>query len=257
MNARARLLGSSLGRKYLMAGSGVVLVLFVIGHLVGNLQFFLPPHAINRYGHFLQSNLEILWPVRLILLALVTLHLGMAFHLWKENRAARPVAYASPVTAYGSSLASRTMLMSGLIIASFIVFHLLHFTVRLESVNGTPIPFLELKEPGTGYHDVFAMMVAGFQVWPVSLFYVVAIGLLCFHLSHGIGAMFQSLGFRNPACATLIARAAKVVAVCVFVGYLSIPTSVLLGRGRDYLESVKAHRATPAAPTTAGKEAGK
>ena len=255
MSSLARLVGSSLGRKYLMAGSGVVLVLFVIGHLVGNLQFFLPPHAINRYGHFLQSNLELLWPVRLVLMGLVTLHIGMAFLLWKENRAARPVAYASPVTAYGSTLASRTMLVSGLIIASFILFHLLHFTVRLESVNGTPIPFHELKEPETGYHDVFAMMVAGFQVWPVSLFYIVAIGLLCFHLSHGIGAMFQSLGFRNPAYAPLIARAAKVIALLVFLGYLSIPASVLLGRGRDYLESVKSRHATPA--TATAKEGGK
>lgn len=255
MNSLVRLVTSSLGRKYLMAGSGVVLVLFVIGHLVGNLQFFLPPHAINRYGHFLQSNLELLWPVRLVLVGLVTLHIAMAFLLWKENRAARPVAYASPVTAYGSTLASRTMLVSGLIIASFILFHLLHFTVRLESVNGTPIPFHELKEPETGYHDVFAMMVAGFQVWPVSLFYMVAIGLLCFHLSHGIGAMFQSLGFRNPAYAPLIARAAKVIALLVFLGYLSIPASVLLGRGRDYLDSVKVRHATPAAAAT--KEGGK
>lgn len=257
MKSLARLFRSSLGRKYLMAGSGVVLVLFVIGHLVGNLQFFLPPHAINRYGHFLQSNLELLWPVRVALLGLVALHLGMAVLLWHENRAARPVAYASPVSAYGSSLASRTMLMSGLIIASFIIFHLLHFTVRIESINGTPIPFRELREPGTGHYDVFAMMVAGFQVWPVSLFYIIAVGLLSFHLSHGIAAMLQSLGFRNPAYAPLIARAAKVIAVFVFVGYLSIPTSVLLGRGRDYFETVKAHHAAASATANPGKEAGK
>lgn len=254
MSSLARLVTSSLGRKYLMAGSGVVLLLFVVGHLVGNLQFFLPPHAINRYGHFLQSNLELLWPVRLGLLAMVLVHVITAVLLWHENRAARPAAYASPVTAYGSTLASRTMLLSGLIIASFIVFHLLHFTVRVESVNGTPIPFHQLKEPETGYHDVFAMMVAGFQVWPVSLFYVVAVGLLCFHLSHGVGAMFQSLGFRNPAYASFIARASRVVAVVLFLGYLSIPTAVLLGRGHDYLELVKARPAQAQAGRDGGKE---
>jgi succinate dehydrogenase / fumarate reductase cytochrome b subunit len=215
----------------------------VIGHLIGNLQVFLPPHAINRYGHFLQSNLEFLWPVRLILLGLVGLHLGTAIHLWIENRASRPVAYARSVTAFGSTLASRTMLFSGLIVATFIVFHLLHFTVRLETINGTPISFHQLKEPETGHNDVFAMMVAGFQVWPVSLAYAVGVGLLCWHLSHGIAAMFQSLGWRHPAYALAIRRGARGIALFLLVGYLSIPASVLLGRGRDYLETVKAHSA--------------
>lgn len=251
MSPLARLFGSTLGRKYLMAGSGVALVGFVMGHMVGNLQFFLPPHAINRYGHFLQSNVELLWPTRLVLLSLTVLHVATAFLLWKENRAARPVRYASPVTAYGSTVASRTMLISGLVVASFIVFHLLHFTVRLDTVNGT-ISFHDLREPGTGHPDIFAMMVAGFQVWPVSLFYIVGVSLLCFHLSHGIGAMFQSLGLRNPAYATLIARAARIIAVVLLVGYLSIPVSVLLGRGRAYLETVKNQPAL-----TVGKEATK
>jgi succinate dehydrogenase / fumarate reductase, cytochrome b subunit len=241
-----------------MAGSGVVLVLFVLGHLVGNLQFFLPPEAINRYGHFLQSNLEVLWPVRLILLGLVTLHIFTAFQLWAENRAARPVAYASPATAYGSTLASRTMLVSGLVVASFIVFHLLHYTLKVEAVNGSAVPFHQLMEPGTGHPDVYAMMVAGFSVWYVAVFYVIGVGLLCWHLSHGLGAMLQSLGLRNPTYTPLVTKAARVIAVLLFVGYASLPASVLLfGHGRAYLAEVVTHHAKAATAANDGKEAGK
>lgn len=255
MKSLARLFRSTLGRKYLMAGSGGVLVLFVVGHLVGNLQFFLPPHALNRYGHFLQTNLELLWAVRLTLLALVALHFGTAFLLWAENRAARPVAYASPTTTYGAPLSSRTMLVSGLILAAFLVFHLLHFTVRLESINGTPIEFHQLREPGTGHHDVFAMMVAGFQVWPVALFYGVGVTLLCLHLSHGVAALFQSLGWRNPTYTPLIRKAAHGLAGFLLLGYLSLPTAVLLGRGNEYLNQVVEHNARLLAGQTHGEEA--
>src|SRR5438093_11418441 len=126
-----RMCGSSLGKKYLMAVSGCVLFLFVVGHLLGNLQIFLGPDVINRYGHFLQSNPELIWPARLVLLAMVGLHVWSAVKLSAENKAARPVAYAQyePV---GSSYASRTMLMSGLIILAFVIYHLLHFTVQVQ-----------------------------------------------------------------------------------------------------------------------------
>lgn len=257
MNVLVRLIHSSLGQKYLMAVSGLVLVGFVCGHMVGNLQVFLPPPVLNRYAHFLQSNLELLWLVRLVLLTLLGIHVWTAFRLWAANRAARPVAYAGPVTAYGSTAASRTMLASGLIIAAFVVYHLLHYTVKVESLNGTAIAFHQLREPGTGYPDVYAMMVAGFRVWPVSLFYIVGVTLLCFHLSHGLAAMFQSLGLRNPVYAPLIGKLAKTVAIVLLVGYLSIPAAVLLGWGRDYLNRVIEHSAPAASAQTAGKEAAK
>jgi succinate dehydrogenase / fumarate reductase cytochrome b subunit len=257
MKALVRLFRSSLGQKYLMAISGLALVGFVCGHLVGNLQFFLPPEAINRYGHFLQSNLELLWPVRLTMLALVGLHLFSAVRLSAANRAARPDGYSGPVTAYGSSFASRTMLVSGLIIASFIVFHLLHYTVKVEGLNGTAIEFHRLKEANTGYHDIYAMMVAGFSVWYVSLFYIVGVTLLCLHLSHGVGAMLQSLGLRNPVYAPLVARGAKVLAAGLLLGYLSMPVAVLLGHGKDYLAKVVATNTQGMAAQTHGGEAAK
>src|SRR5215472_13423176 len=111
MNIITHIFKSSLGKKYLMAVTGFVLFLFVVGHLAGNLQIFLGPEAINRYGHFLQSNVELLWPVRIGLLVIVGLHIWSAAKLSLENRAARPVAYATyqPI---GSTYASRTMLMS-------------------------------------------------------------------------------------------------------------------------------------------------
>src|SRR5690348_13330778 len=114
---------SSLGKKYIMAVSGFIMVLFVLGHLAGNLQFFLGAEAINRYGHFLQSNVELLWPVRIFLLCMIGLHIWSAIKVSAENKAARPVGYAdwNPTTA---SYASRTMLMSGLIILAFIIYHL-------------------------------------------------------------------------------------------------------------------------------------
>jgi len=247
---------SSLGKKFLMAVTGAGLFCFVVGHLIGNLQVFLPPEAINRYAHFLQTTPELLWTARLGLLALVGLHVLSAVWLWHENRAARPVGYALDPAVRSSSYASRTMLMSGLIIATFVVYHLLHFTVRVEGVNGTPVIFGDLREPVTGHADVYAMIVAGFSVWYVSLFYLAAVGLLCLHLSHGVNAIFQSLGLMHRAYRVGIDKAAKAVAVLLFVGYASIPVAVwVFGHGQDYLREV--HLGGSPAVVSAMSEEGK
>lgn len=239
MNSIKLLLNSSLGQKFVMAVTGAGLLCFLIGHMIGNLQVFLPPEAINRYAHFLQSTPELLWVARLGLLTLITLHIWSAVRLSLTNRASRPVTYAIDPAQKSSSYASRTMLMSGLIIACFIVYHLLHYTVRVESVNGSSLPFQALKDPVTGHNDVYAMMIAGFGVWYVSLFYIVAVGLLCFHLSHGIKALFQSLGLVNRSYRAVIDRAAPILAALLFVGYASIPAAVLfLGHGQEHLRQV-------------------
>jgi len=256
MNRIKLIFHSSLGKKFVMAVSGAGLFCFVLGHMIGNLQVFLPPEALNDYAHFLQSTPELLWTARLGLLALVGLHVMSAVWLWHENRAARPVTYALDPAARSSSYASRTMLMSGLIIALFVIYHLLHFTVRIEGINGTPVVFGDLRVPETGHPDVYAMVVAGFRVWYVSLFYLVAVGLLCLHLSHGVSALFQSLGLMNRAYRALIDQAAKAVAVLLFVGYASIPTAVwLFGHGEDYLREV--HLDGPPAVVTVISEEGK
>jgi succinate dehydrogenase cytochrome b subunit len=225
---------SSLGKKYLMAVTGFLLFLFVVGHLVGNLQVFLGPEAINRYGHFLQSNYELVWPARIALLLIIGVHIWSAAKLSLENRAARPVAYASyqPV---GSTYASRTMLMSGLIALAFIIYHLLHFTVQAQYLNLTGQNFTTFIDPEKR-HDIFKMMVVGFNSPWVSAFYVVGVGLLCLHLSHGLSSMFQSLGWKNDTYRPWLDKAARVLSCLIFLGYSSIPLAILLGYGKEALK---------------------
>ena len=213
-----------------MAVTGFVLFLFVIGHLAGNLQIFLGPEAINRYGHFLQSNPELIWPARLILLLVVGLHLWSAVELSRENKTARPVDYGvyRPV---GSTYASRTMLMSGLIIGAFIIYHLLHFTVQVQYLNLTGQDFGSFVD-AENRHDVFKMMIVGFNNGWVSGFYLVGMALLCLHLSHGASSMFQSVGWKNQAYGPFLDRLAHAAAILIFLGYASIPIAILLGYGK-------------------------
>jgi len=213
-----------------MAGSGAVMFLFVIGHLAGNLQIFIGPEAINRYGHLLQTNVEILWPVRLALLATMVVHIWSATVLTLENRAARPQPYVQWEPA-AATYASRTMMWSGVIVALFIIYHLLHYTVMVQAVNLTGRDFDAKPEffDSLGRHDVYKMMVVGFQQPVVSGFYLVGVFLLCLHLSHGISAMFQSLGWKKRPYGPSLDRGAKWAAVLIFLGYSSIPVSILLG----------------------------
>ena len=228
----ANLYRSSVGKKFVMAATGLLLFGFVVAHLIGNLQVFLGPEAINRYGHFLQSNVEILWPARIGLLVIVLLHIWSAVKLSAENKAARPQPYAKHEIV-AASYASRTMLMSGLIILAFIIYHLLHFTVQTSAINLTGTDFTTLTD-AEGRHDVFGMMVRGFRQPVVSAFYIIAMVLLFLHLGHGLGAMFQSLGWKSPAYAELIARFAQVVSWLVFLGYISIPIAILCGYGGNH-----------------------
>ncbi|HEX4119940.1 MAG TPA: succinate dehydrogenase cytochrome b subunit [Verrucomicrobiae bacterium] len=228
INLLRNLFGSSLGKKYLMAGSGAVLFLFVIGHLAGNLQIFLGEESLNRYGNFLQTNLEVLWPVRIALLVIILIHIWSATKLTLENRAARPEGYQrwEPTAA---SYASRTMMYSGVIVAIFIVYHLLHFTAMVKAVNFTGKDFDARPEfiDAKGRHDIYKMMITGFRVPWVSAFYIVGVGLLCLHLSHGISAMFQSLGWKKRSYGPWLDGAAKWGSLLIFLGYISIPVSIL------------------------------
>ena len=240
MNIIANLFKSSVGKKYVMAVTGSVLFLFVIGHLIGNLQVFLGPEAINRYGHFLQSNPELIWPARLTLLLMVGLHICSAATLSLENRAARPVGYAvyQPV---GSSYASRNMLIGGGVVFAFLIYHLLHYTAQVQYLNLTGQSFATFVEQLRGQvpaerHDIFKMMVVGFSKPLVSGFYVLGLALLCLHLSHGASSMFQSLGWKNEAYRPFLDKAARVVAVLIFLGYSSIPVAILCGYGKEALK---------------------
>jgi len=229
-----RMFGSSLGKKYIMAVSGCVLFLFVVGHLLGNLQIFLGADVINRYGHFLQSNPELIWPARIVLLAMVGLHIWAAVKLTMENRAARPVAYAQ-YEVVAASYASRTMFMSGLIILVFIIYHLLHFTVQVQQINFTGESFIDFHD-AQQRHNIFKMMVVGFSNLWVSGFYLLGMGLLCLHLSHGVSSMFQSIGWKNKAFGPLLDRFARAAAFVIFIGYSSIPVAILFGYGKEALK---------------------
>ena len=240
MNIIRNVFRSSLGKKYVMAVTGFVLFLFVIGHLVGNLQIFIGREAINRYGAFLQSNLELLWPVRVVLLAVVGLHIWSAITVSLENNAARPLDY-EVYQPFGSTYASRTMLVGGLIVLVFIVYHLLHYTAQVQYLNLTGQNFKAFMELLPGHipperHDIYKMMVVGFSNYWVSGFYVLGLALLCLHLSHGASSMFQSLGWRNDAYRPFLDKAAVVVAVLIFIGYTSIPVAILCGYGKEVLK---------------------
>ena len=210
-----------------MALTGVGVVMFAVFHMAGNLQFFLGREAINHYGHVLKSNPEFLWPARCGLIGCITVHLAMAIWLTVENRTKRATGYTVREIV-GATLASRTMIYSGAIIAAFVVYHLLHFTVLVQSVNLTGRDFHTLLDE-QGHHDIYRMMIIGFSNPLVSGFYLLGVGLLCFHLSHGIWAMLQSLGLVNEVYRELIERVSTIGAGLLFLGYASIPVAILTG----------------------------
>jgi succinate dehydrogenase / fumarate reductase, cytochrome b subunit len=221
------LFGSSLGKKYVMAVSGMALFFFVVVHMLGNLQVFLGPEAINAYGYFLQSKPEFVWASRAGLLLMVGLHIWAAVRLSAENRAARPRTYGYEKIV-AASYASRTMFVSGLVILTFIIYHLLHFTVQVEGINFTDTNFLKLED-AKQRHDIYNMIVIGFSNPVVSIFYIVSMALLSLHLSHGVASMFQSLGWKNRKYATVIDRFALAAAAVLIVGYSVIPLAVMTG----------------------------
>jgi succinate dehydrogenase / fumarate reductase, cytochrome b subunit len=214
---------SSIGRKMIVAVTGVILIVFVVGHLLGNLQVFLGPEWINAYSQHLRDLGPILWMIRAFLLVSVLLHIYFTILLAIENRRARPEAYRNR-NYVKASWASRHMVVSGLVVLAFIIFHLLHFTARKFNPQ---FPLLKL-DPLNRY-DVYSMMVYGFQNVYVSAFYIVGLFLLTLHLTHGSSSFFQSLGLNNEQLTPKLAIAGRIFAWLLFVGYTSIPVAVLLG----------------------------
>lgn len=220
MQQAGSLLSSSIGRKWVMAVTGVVLFGFVLGHMLGNLQVYMGPEALNAYGEFLHHFLHGtgIWIARLVLLGAVILHIWAAIALSLENRAARPTGYRR-VHHEASNYASRTMMWGGPIIALFVVYHLLDFTTGQANPS-----FI----PGAVYHNV----IAGFSRPLVSGAYIVAMIVLGFHLYHGVWSMLQSMGLNHPHYNAWRKRAAAAFAVIVVAGNISIPVAVLTGMVR-------------------------
>lgn len=209
---------ASIGKKVIMALSGLVLAGFVLGHMSGNLLVFKGPAAINEYAEWLHAHSGILWVARSVLIVSVIAHIWSGVLLTIENRIARaggPVIEATR----RASLSSRTMPYSGVVILAFIVFHLLHYTFRTIALGG--------QDFGS---NVYGMIVAGFSEPTVALFYIVSMILLCLHLSHGISSVFQTLGLRNERWRGRLDVLATVYGWVIALGFISIPLAVLLGR---------------------------
>lgn len=206
---------SSIGKKVVMAVTGVMLFGFVLGHMAGNLLVYKGPQALNAYADELRRFPALLWGARLGLLAAVALHIWAAASLTLTSWAARPLAY-SRRESLQSSYASRTMRWGGVTLLLFIVYHLLHFT--FGTVHRSFVP-------GDVYHNV----IAGFRVVSVSTFYILAMLALGLHLYHGVWSMLQTLGLSHPRYNPMRQVLAAAFAVVVVLGNVSIPVAVLTG----------------------------
>jgi succinate dehydrogenase / fumarate reductase cytochrome b subunit len=223
VNILAAFYRSSIGKKMIVAITGIILILFVIGHLLGNLQIFIGPDWINGYSQHLRDLGPLLWAIRLFLLAAVSIHIYVTIQLAIENRRARPQPYIDRHYVK-ATFASRHMVMSGLIVLAFIAYHLAHFTFRKTDAR-----FALLKPDPLGHYDVYSMMVYGFQNYLVSGFYVLGLFLLTLHLTHGSSSFFQSLGLNDKKLTPRLALGGRIFAWLLFAGYTSIPVAILLG----------------------------
>jgi len=214
---------SSIGKKALMALSGLILLGFVIMHLLGNLLIFLGPNALNAYAVKLRHFGPWLWVARSLLLAAVVIHSITSIQLARENRAARPVRYRVYRPAV-SGYAARTMMLSGVLVLAYIIYHLLHFTFRVTN------PEISHGVDALGRRDVYSMVVLSFQQPLIFAIYVLGVGLLCLHLSHGIGSTCQSLGINRERTIARANQLGQAIALLLFLGYVSIPLAVLMGR---------------------------
>lgn len=216
---------SVIGKKVVMAVTGAVLILFVLAHMAGNLKIFAGPEEINAYSRFLREvgwpefgYGQLLWIVRSVLLICAVLHITAATQLTLMNRQARPVGYGEKKNVE-TTWGALTMRWGGVLLAVFIVFHLFHFT-------GGMVGF----QPGQFEHlMVYQNVVAGFQVLPIALFYILAMAFLGLHLDHGIWSMLQTLGWVTVQNTHALRMTSRIIAIIIFVGFVSVPVSVLAG----------------------------
>lgn len=242
MNLVGRIFGSSIGRKVLMAITGIILTGFVIGHLVGNLQIFEDPDRINGYSAFLHQVGPLLWVVRIVLIVSVVIHIWAATVLTLENHAARRINYSVKHT-IRATLSSRLMRWTGVVVLAFLLYHLAHFTLGFTQVatfkeslpvytmaNDYRVAGFPVVHAGERVFDVYNMVILGFQKPVVSLFYILAVGLLSYHLVHGADSLFQTLGWRTEKWGGALRKIVIVCCAAYFLGNLAIPGAVLLGK---------------------------
>ncbi|MCB9765857.1 MAG: succinate dehydrogenase cytochrome b subunit [Alphaproteobacteria bacterium] len=222
MNALASLYGSTIGKKAVMAVTGLIIFGFTIGHMAGNLLVFLGPDAINSYAEGLHHNAPLLWGTRITLLFAIPLHAWSAIALVRRSAAARPSRYKHH-KAQAATYASRTMKYGGFILLAFIVYHILHYTLHV------PNPEFAALVDDQGRHDVYTMVVTGFSNPVVVGAYLIAMASLGLHLSHGAWSMLQTLGLNHPKYNALRKTAAVTLAVLLIAGFSSVPIAVITG----------------------------
>lgn len=214
---------SSIGKKTVVAVTGLVFIGFLLAHLGGNMLLFVGEEAFNDYAKKLHNlgHGSVIWIARLVLLSSLVLHVVATICLVRQNRAARP-AYAFDADQCASK-SSKIMIWSGLTVLAFIIFHILHFTVRTDP----ELARIAKESP-------YQMVIVGFQHWGVVIFYAIAMTLLCSHLSHGFSSVFQTLGIRSEKTRTLLDKAGVAYSVLILVGFLSIPVAVrIFGYGTN------------------------
>ena len=215
---------SSVGAKQIMAVTGLLLVLFAIAHMIGHLIMFGGRGAYNDYAAFLQGlgHGAVKWVLRAGLLAILVAHVVAGVRLATLNRAARPVPYRVYRTVARKPW-SRGMVLTGLAVLAFLVYHILHFTVGLVQPE-----YFHLRDPDTRI-DAYVMYVRGFQSLPILVSYLVGMTLLLPHLAHGIASLFQSLGWKHPRWDGLIDRSGPAIAIVLYLGYIIPPIAVAAG----------------------------
>ena len=231
MNRLVNLYKSNVGKKVIAAITGLILFGFLLGHVTGNLKAFMPhpsdgvPH-IDEYAHFLRVIGEpmvppegVLWGARLVLLVSVVLHMVVVIQLAMQSTEARPIGYVKKKRKM-ASFSALYMMFSGLLIAFFVVFHILHFTAGV-------LPFGDFKE-GEVYHNLYKSFSADYFAIPI--FYVVTMIVIGFHLNHGVWSLFQTLGFDNPDRNKMLRIATTIVTVIIVVGFIAVPLSFLSGQ---------------------------
>lgn len=246
-------LKSTVLSKFVMAITGIILVLFIIGHLIGNLQIFIGKDVYNTYAHFLQSLGELLWVIRIVLIVSVILHIITSVYLKFLNMSARPVNYKFRKYVQ-AKLTSRTMIWTGIMIFAFVVYHLLHFTIgvadpeiyghkdyyernaeyviadaqgeivydggKFATVQGAKVLFER--------HDVYRMVISGFRKPIVSIFYIIGMIILGFHLNHAIQSMIQTIGLSGPRFTKCMMSLSSILSFLIALGYISIPVLIML-----------------------------
>ena len=228
MSSLLHFLRSTVFTKIVMATTGLLIIGFLIGHMLGNLLMFAGPEKINGYALGLKNLGPLLWLVRFAMIAAFGLHIWSSIELASRNKMARPVQYDTKKS-LKSTFASRTMLVSGLAILFFVIYHLLHYTFGIIQPNTYYAGGYRMESTGEIVHHVYNMVVAGFQNPFIALSYIIALTFMSAHVSHATSSAFQTLGVTNPNITKFTSKIGPALAGLFLVGYLSIPIGVMIG----------------------------